>query len=152
MADVAKREQKSIAPTNVFDRMFDDWMTVMPFRRPWLLGPDLMSDDVIKVDEYNDGNDLVIRAEMAGIDPDKDVELTVNNGMLNIQAERREEERKEQKGYRRHELRYGSFSRSLPLPTGVKESDISASYQNGILEIRVPAPKESATRVPIAKK
>ena len=152
MADVVKREPRSVATTNVFDRMFDDWMTVMPFRRPWMLGPDLMGDDVIKVDEYNDGKDLVIRAEMPGIDPDKDVELTVTNGMLNIQAERREEERKEQKGYRRHELRYGSFSRSLPLPAGVKESDITASYQNGILEIRVPAPKESATRVPIAKK
>lgn len=148
MADVVKREPKNTAPMNVFDRMFDDWMTVMPFRRPWMLGPDLMSDDVIKVDEYNDGKDLVIRAEMPGIDPDKDVELTVSNGMLNIQAERREEERKQQKGYRRHELRYGSFSRSLPLPTGTKESDITASYDNGILEIRVPAPKNRLREFP----
>ena len=152
MADVAKREPRSVEPFDVFDRVFEDWTRLMPFRRPWMFGRDLMGDDVIRVDEFREGKDLVIRADLPGIDPDKDVELTVADGLLQIRAERREEEQKEQKGYRRRELRYGSFSRSLPLPTGVKESDIAASYQNGILEIRIPAPKESATRVPIAKK
>ena len=152
MADVAKREPRSVEPFDVFDRIFEDWTRLMPFRRPWMFGRDLMGDDVIRVDEFREGKDLVIRADLPGIDPEKDVELTVADGLLQIRAERREEEQKEQKGYRRRELRYGSFSRSLPLPSGVKESDVTASYQNGILEIRIPAPKESATRVPISKK
>lgn len=152
MADVAKREPRSVEPFDVFDRVFEDWTRLMPFRRPWMFGRDLMGDDVIRVDEFREGKDLVIRADLPGIDPEKDVELTVADGLLQIRAERREEEQKEQKGYRRRELRYGSFSRSLPLPSGVKESDVTASYQNGILEIRIPAPKESATRVPISKK
>jgi len=151
MANVVKRESRNIEPSDVFDRMFDDWARFMPMRRHWF-GRDPIGDDMIRVDEFRDGENLVIRAELPGIDPDKDVELTVGEGMLNIRAERREEEHKEEKGHRRRELRYGMFSRSLPLPSGVKESDITANYKDGILEIRVPAPKESSTRIPISKK
>jgi HSP20 family protein len=151
MADLVKKESRRVEPFDFFDRVFDDWTRLMPFRRPWLFGREL-SDEMIRVDELRDGDELVIRAELPGIDPDKDVELTVSEGMLHIHAERREEEHTEKKGYRRRELHYGSFARSLPLPTGVKESDIHATYKDGILEVRVPAPKESTTRVPIEKK
>ncbi len=152
MADIVKKETRRVESPDFFERVFDDWARLMPFRRPWVFGRDLMGEDVIRVDEFRDGEELVVRAELPGIDPDKDVELTVADGMLHIQAERREEEHRAGKGYRRRELRYGSFSRSLPLASGVKESDITATYKDGILEIRIPAPKESATRVPISKK
>ncbi|MGB9112156.1 MAG: Hsp20/alpha crystallin family protein [Acidimicrobiales bacterium] len=152
MADIVKKEQRKPEPVELFDRFFDDWARWMPFRRPWAFGRDVMGDDIIRVDEMRDGDTLVVHAELPGIDPDKDVELTVSDGMLNIVAERREQEQHRGKGYRRRELRYGSFSRSLPLPSGVSESDITATYKDGILEVRIPAPKESATRVPIAKK
>ncbi len=151
MADIVRREPRSVEPFDLVDRMFDDWSRMLPMRRPPFFLRDLAGEDMIRVDEFRDGNDLVIRADMPGIDPDKDVELTVSDGMLHIQAERREEERKQEKGYRRHELRYGSFSRSLPLPGGVKESDVNATYKDGILEVRIPTPKESVTRVPITK-
>jgi HSP20 family protein len=63
---------------------------------------------------------------------------------------RREEENREDKGYLRRELRYGSLSRALPLPEGITESDITADYKAGILEIRVPEPKqEQAKKIPI---
>ncbi|MGA8297337.1 MAG: Hsp20/alpha crystallin family protein, partial [Acidimicrobiales bacterium] len=151
MAELVKREPKRAESIDFFDRVFDDWTRLMPFRRPWLFGRELVGDDVIHVDEFRKGDELVIRAELPGIDPERDVELTVAGGALHIQAERREEEHTEEKGYRHREMRYGSFSRSLPLPSGVKESDIHASYKDGILEVRVPAPKETATRVPIEK-
>ena len=94
----------------------------------------------------------MVRAELPGIDPDKDVELTVSDGMLRIDAERREEEKTEEKGYVRQELRYGSFARTLPLPMGVTESDITASYKDGILEVRIPAPAPEPTkRISISK-
>ena len=48
------------------------------------------------------------------------------------------EEKTEDKGYTRHELRYGSFTRTLPVPEGAKESDITATYKDGILEVRIP--------------
>jgi HSP20 family protein len=92
---------------------------------------------------------------MAGMDPGKDVEVTVSDGMLRIAAERREEEKTEEKDYYRRELRYGSFSRDLPLPDGTTESDIQASYKDGILEIRVPVAKEAAPepakKIPVTK-
>jgi len=104
------------------------------------------------VEEFHDDGTLVVRADLPGIDPEKDVELTVAGGMLRIEAERREEDKKQDKGYLRQELRYGSLTRTLPLPEGVTESDIKATYQAGILEIRIPEPKlEQAKKIPIAK-
>jgi HSP20 family protein len=110
---------------------------------------------MLRVEEYREGDTLVIRAEMAGIDPDKDVEITVSDGVLHISAQRREEEKTEGKDYYRQELRYGSFSRDVALPEGCSEEDVKASYQDGILEIRVPVPaageKKPVTRVSVAK-
>jgi HSP20 family protein len=134
-----------------FDRMFDDWMKVLPLHRPMLFGR-WSTEDMIHVDEFRENGTLVIHAELPGIDPNKDVELTVADGMLTIEAERHEAKQVEEKGYLRRELRHGSFTRTLPLPTKVTEADIKANYKDGILEIRVPAPKAVPTKkIPIAK-
>ena len=95
-----------------------------------------------RVEEYRDGNTVVIRAELPGIDPDKDVELTVADDMLHLRAERRERTEHKDKGSYRSEFRYGSFSRSLPLPAGCQDEDISASYRDGVLEVRVPVAEQ----------
>jgi len=153
MAGLLKRD-KAVEPAerfDVFDRMWDDWMRMWPFGRPSLFTR-WMPEDVIKVEEYHQNGTLVVRAELPGIDPDKDVELTVSNGMLHIEAERREEEKTEEKGYVRRELRYGSFSRSLPLPEGATEDDVKASYKDGILEIRIPVAETVPTRkIPVTR-
>lgn len=143
MAGLLGRRHEAVEPVeapetvDLLDRRFADWMSMWPFRR-W------MPEELIKVDEFRENGTLVVRAELPGIDPDKDVELTVSGGVLHIAAERREQERTEDKGYLRRELRYGSFTRSLPLPDGVTESDVTASYRDGILEIRVPMPPARA--------
>jgi HSP20 family protein len=133
-----------------FDHMFDEWARMLPFR---VMSPHWHDmDNLLQVEEFREDGTLVIRADLPGIDPDSDVELTVSDGMLYIRAERREEEKREDKGYLRRELRYGSLSRALPLPEGIAESDITATYQAGILEIRVPEPKqEPAKKIPISK-
>ena len=152
MPALLKRDSKHIEPIDLFsrfDRMFDHWVRAFPFPRPYsLVGMEWMPEDLIRVDEYQEDGVLVVKAEMPGIDPDKDVELTVSDGMLRIDAERRVEEDTEDKGYIRHELRYGRFTRVLPLPDGATESDISASYTNGILEIRVPVAEQPAPKEP----
>jgi HSP20 family protein len=155
MAGLLKREPKEVERLDMFDRFdrfFDDWMKGLPFRRPMAFGRDWVPEDMIRVDEFHENETLVVRADLPGLDPDKDVELTVTNGMLHIAAERREEEKTEDKGYVHHELRYGSFTRTLALPEGVSETDIKADYKDGILEVRVPAPEPApATKIPIAK-
>jgi HSP20 family protein len=96
-----------------------------------------LRDWLIRVDEFRDG-DALVKAEIPGIDPAKDVRITVADGILRIKAERRLESNRERAGYTRRELRYGSMMRALRLPENVAEDDISASYKHGILEIRVP--------------
>jgi HSP20 family protein len=104
----------------------------------------------IGVEESMEGDTLVIRAELPGIDPAKDLELTIDDGVLHIHAERREETRPEGKQGYRSELRYGAFTRSLLLPAGAGDKDIDASYAAGILEIRVPVQdKRAATKIPV---
>jgi HSP20 family protein len=156
MAGLIRREHKTPEPFDVFgrfDRLFDEWTRMLPLRSGF--EPGWRHEDVIRVNEYREGEDLVVRAELPGIDPDRDVELTVGDGMLHIEAQRREEETVDEKGFMRREMRYGKFARTLPLPEGVAESDIKASYRDGILEVRIRAPKETAkpesTRIPIER-
>ena len=106
----------------------------------------------IRVEEFIDGKTLVVRAEMPGVDPDKDVEITLADGNLRIHAERQEKEEHKDKGHFRSEFRYGSFSRSIPLPDGVKDEDIKASYTDGVLEVRTPLPDEAASQTEAPKK
>jgi len=153
MAGLTKREARGEAADvfSRFDRMFDEWARMMPFRTEaftrWR-----EAEELIRVAEFRDDGTLVIRADLPGIDPEKDVELTVADGMLRIEAERREEEKREEKGYVRQELRYGALSRSLPLPEGVTAADITATYKAGVLEIRIPEPKqEPARKIAISK-
>jgi len=87
----------------------------------------------IKVEDYLTDDHYTVRAERAGIDPEKDVEVTVGAGYLNIHAERYDQTQ----GKHRSEFRYGSFTRSLPLPPHVNEDDVTASYANGILTVAV---------------
>jgi len=110
---------------------------------------------LMRVEEYLEDDTWVIRAEMPGIDPDKDVEISVVDGVLHLRA-RREERKEEDRpdGYR-SEFHYGGFQRSIQLPAGATEGDVKATYKDGILEIRVPAPKAAeakpAVKIPIAR-
>lgn len=110
----------------------------------------------IRVEEFLDGNTLVIRAEAPGLDPDKDIDVSVVDGALQIRAERKEEKEEKGKDSYRSEFRYGSFLRTLPLPADVKEEDIKATYKDGVLEVRTPVPERAlaesnATKLPITR-
>lgn len=109
----------------------------------------------IRVEEMVDGNTLVVRAELPGIDPDKDVEVTVADGVLSIKAERQEKKEHKDKDSYRSEFRYGSFMRRIPLPSGVQQDDVSASYKDGVLEVRAPMPDQgqvaASAKIPISR-
>ena len=107
----------------------------------------------IRVEEYIDGDAMVIKAERPGMDPERDVEISIADGLLHIQAERREESEHQDKDSFRSEFRYGSFFRDIPLPSGATESDVKADYQDGVLTVRVPVPKRNATpsKIPVTR-
>ncbi len=111
--------------------------------RPYLAQP-------IRVEEFIKDDHYMIRAELAGIDPEKDVEITVGSGYLAIRAERHDKT----EGKHRSEFRYGSFTRVLALPATADEEDITASYRDGILTVSVglkAAKKETVKRIEVAK-
>ena len=100
------------------------------------------STAAIKVEEVRDGDALVVRAELPGIDPEKNVDVSIADGALHIRAEREERAEQKEKDSYRTEFRYGSFSRTLPLPEGVTGDDVTATYKDGVLEVRVPVPAQ----------
>ncbi|HVL51567.1 MAG TPA: Hsp20/alpha crystallin family protein [Actinomycetota bacterium] len=96
------------------------------------------------VDVFTRDSDLVIRAEIPGVDPAKDIDITVADGVLRIRGQRRSEQRDEGANYFRMETSYGAFERSIPLPDGVNVDDIKAAHKNGVLEVVVPGAAQIA--------
>ena len=120
-----------------------NWPRMMDWFDSWLPGesnwwPSLAPG--IRVEEFSRDGAFIVRAELPGIDPDKDVDISVSDGMLTISGHR--EQKHEDR--RRTEFYYGSFSRALRLPAGATASGIKATYHDGILEVVVPLGKEAS--------
>ena len=127
---------------------WDDWPEL--FFRPWMTR--FTSDRFMRVEQFTEDGTLVVRADLPGIDPDKDVEISLADHTLTIEAERREETKEEERRYSLSEVRYGRFSRSLELPEGATEADIKASYTDGVLEVRIPVvTAKPAVTIPVTK-
>ncbi|WP_432989920.1 Hsp20/alpha crystallin family protein [Dactylosporangium sp. CA-233914] len=94
----------------------------------------LFGVQAVRVEEYTDGTTYVVRAEAPGLDPDKDITVSVVGNRLHIRVERTEE--RVDKAH--SEFHYGTFVRTLQLPPNAREEGITAAYVAGILEIRVP--------------
>jgi len=84
-------------------------------------------------DEMNDGR-YEVRAEIPGVDPAKDIDITVHDGVLTIKAVRSQTV----ESHGRSEFSYGAFARSVPLPAGADIDNVKATYEKGILAISVP--------------
>lgn len=145
------------APSTSLQRLVDDW----PGWDRFLEGrvtPEVMrllDVDRIRVEEVREDDAVVVRAELPGVDPESDIEITVVDGALEIRAQREQREEKREEGRYRSEFRYGSFVRRVPLPAGASDEDVTATYQDGILEVRVPLPEEAKAptpaRIPITR-
>jgi HSP20 family protein len=92
------------------------------------------------VDLVRRDDGLVLRADIPGIKPD-DVKIEVEDNVLTVSGEHREETEEKKEHYMRRERRYGSFARSMVLPEGVTAKDIEATTEDGVLEVTIPAPK-----------
>ena len=101
-----------------------------------VLGP---SDWSPAIDVFQRGNDLVIRADVPGMSKD-DISVDVADDQLTIRGERRYDHEEERDGVFRSERSHGSFCRAVPLPQGAIADSAKATFNNGVLEIVVPAP------------
>ena len=103
------------------------------------------------VEVFTREGDLVVRAELPGIDPEKDVNVSLTENILTVSGERRQQRQTEEGSLLRQETSYGSFERQFVLPEHAKPEDIQASYKDGILEVVVPRAmvQPEATSIPI---
>ncbi|TFG37507.1 MAG: Hsp20/alpha crystallin family protein [Syntrophobacterales bacterium] len=126
--------RSSMFPTrDIFNRFFSDGTvsSLLTEGGNWIPAFDISESET----EY------LVSAELPGIDA-KDLEVTLNEGVLNIKGEKRQESEKKEDNYIRVERSYGSFDRSFRIPEGVQVSKIDATYKDGILKLTIPKSKE----------
>ena len=113
-----------------FDRMFDEWLDGR--ERAWTPAIDVVRED----------GHLVVRADLPGIKPEE-VTIEVEDDILTVSGEHEERSEEKDKHYVRRERRYGSFRRSMALPTGVDAKQIKAETHDGVVEVTIPLPQEA---------
>jgi HSP20 family protein len=121
-----------------------DWL-----ESPWTGPPPFMAARTFRVEEVAQDDRYVIRAELSGLDPERDIEVNVDGRTLTIHAERRHQD----SGPCRSEFRYGSLTRLVRLPARVDAKDVTARYEKGVLEVSVPVreARPEGSRVTIEK-
>jgi HSP20 family protein len=100
---------------------------------------------VLALDVWETDSEVVYAFDLPGI-PEEKISIEVDDDTLTVSAEREKTEEVTDEGRYRFERRYGSFARAVALPQGVDEDKISARYENGVLEVRVPKPEEQKPR------
>ena len=124
---------------SLMERMFDD--SLFGMRNDWTEQANWgLALDVAETDDA-----FVVKASLPGMTPD-DLEVTYNNNVLTIKGEVKEEHESEERRYHLRERRYGSFSRSISLPSTVNADAIDASYQDGVLSLTLPKVEEAKPR------
>jgi HSP20 family protein len=158
MAEKAKeKETKAVAPRRPFmdlsrwerdmERMMEDFFGRRT--RPWWperwFRTEEMEVAAPAVDLYEEKDDIVVKAELPGIDKDN-IEVNLTDHTLTIKGEKKKEEEIKEENYYRSERSYGSFVRTLELPKDVRTDKVKASFKNGILEVRLPKTEEAKAK------
>jgi HSP20 family protein len=117
------------------DRLFDTFFGGQREARRWV--PQM---DLVEAEDH-----FVLKADLPGLD-EGDVSIEVQDGTLTISGERKAEHESNERGWYRIERSFGSFTRSLTLPERVDPDGISASFDRGVLEVRIPKPEEHKPR------
>jgi len=128
-----------ISPFERMEEMFDEF-----FRRPfghsfWPALPRMVEaiEPGVSVDIYEEGENVIVKSDLPGMTKD-DIEVNLTGDTITLSGERKKEEKIEKKNYFRMERSYGSFKRTFALPMEVQTDKATASFKNGVLEVRIP--------------
>ncbi len=121
---------------DLMDRLFDRSLTAASSWTP---------DWNLALDVAENGDEFILKASVPGINPD-DLEITCNDRQLTIKGEVQEDHEVDETRYHLRERRFGSFSRSLSLPTSINADQIQASYEAGVLTLHLPKAEEAKPR------
>jgi len=148
--EVVKAEPgRAVSPFEDMEKRFEEffkrpfsmfgpsWMPRMKFPEMGVISPEM--------DIFEDGNDVVVKAEMPGMKKE-DIEVNLTDDTVTVSGEKKKEEKVEKKDYYRVERSYGSFSRSFRLPKEVQSDKAKATFKDGVLEIRVPKTAEAISK------
>jgi len=146
-AELVKKEETRPASyfdemENYFDKFFRHPFSMMS--HPMWPGPAFFKMDDISpsVDIFEEGDNVVVKAEIPGISKD-DLNVSISENTLTLSGEKKQEEKVDKKNYHRVERSYGSFCRSFRLPANVNSNKVEASFKDGVLEIKMPKTEES---------
>ncbi len=120
--------KRDFGPLSSFPRVFDD---------DWFSGQ-FANMPSVRVDVREKQNEVVVAAEIPGLEKKDDVSITVHDNHLHLSGKIERTGEQKDENVHRMERYYGQFSRTIPLPTSVDETGAKASYKNGVLEIRIP--------------
>ena len=154
--ELVKKESKGLmrpergffSPFEEMERWFEE-----AFRRPFF-APSWMprfkfpeiGEMYPTVDIFEDGNDVVVKAELPGMKKD-DIEVNISDDVITISGEKKTEEKVEKKDYYQLERSFGSFTRTLQLPAETQTDKARASFKDGILEVRIPKTTAAVQKV-----
>lgn len=122
---------------DAMDRLFED--SFIGPRWGWIAP---MGAANLAIDMFETKDEVVVKAALPGIKPEE-VEVTITGNTLTISGESQEENEVKEKDYIRQERRYGSFTRTVTLPDGLKADKADASFENGVLTLKVPKSEEA---------
>jgi HSP20 family protein len=117
-----------------------DWAERLPEALAWANLPAAQEVHSIRVEEFIEDGTYTVRAELPGMDPERDISVEVDGGLMTIRAERREE--RHERGTT--EFHYGRSERRIALPEGADEDQINARYDAGVLTVTVPVREQAA--------
>jgi len=122
------------------DRLFEEsW--VRP-RVGWLLP----TEESLAIDIYETADSVVVKTAVPAVKPE-DIDITITGNTLTIAGETKAEEKVEEENYIRRERRYGRYSRSIALPSGVRGEKAEATFEHGLLTLTIPKAEEAKPKV-----
>jgi len=145
MADLTRWEPMREAMTlrDAVNRLFEE-----SFVRPFGAWPQTAGNGgavALAVDMYETGDDVVVKASLPGVNLE-DVDITVTGNVLEIRGESKQETTDTKGDYHYHERRYGSFQRSLTLPVDIQSDQVEATFENGVLTLKMPKAEQAKAR------
>jgi len=140
--EIQKAPARALSPFEEMDRMFDQyfrrgWMRPWRFEWPSLPEVGLPEMKVPKVDVIDRENEVVVKAEIPGVEK-KDLDISVGEDTVTIKGSTRHEEKEEKGDYYRCEISRGAFSRTVALPATVDGGKAKGSFKDGVLELTLP--------------
>jgi len=139
LPSLRKRSSVTSRPTSIADLMESFWsdpFNMFPFTKE-------MAYPAVDVSETD--KEIVAKAELPGLEPE-DVDISLRDDVLTIKGEKKFEEETKKDNFHRIERSYGSFSRQIILPAGVKEDQVKAKFEKGVLTITMLKSKESKAK------